>query len=75
MMAILNCETCGEGRAHWLAGPTCPTCRGNPLVGDGRDDWRGYSRARMVQQFGPRLPGDVELLERYRIELGSRSLR
>lgn len=69
-----NCITCGTGRRWWRKKSgnilECPNCGGNPLKEDGRADWDKLQRARMVHQFGPRREGDVELLAKYREELG-----
>lgn len=77
---MTNCRTCGTGQAYWfpIKRPgfmngyqwQCPTCQGNPeIAGSGRPDYADYSRAKMIAQFGPRMAGDVELLERYRAEV------
>ena len=69
---IVNCLTCGTGKDWWvwrIFSFRCPTCEGNPLKGNGRSDWRDFSRARFVKRLGPRREGEVELLERYAGEL------
>jgi len=65
---IVNCLTCGTGKHHWnrsCFGYKCPTCGGNPLRGNGRPDWKDYNRAKMIRRHGPRIEGDMELMERY----------
>ena len=67
-VGLVNCLTCGTGKTWWFPRPDgykCPTCQGDPLKGNGREDWKDYSRAQMIRQFGPRLPGDKELVMRY----------
>jgi len=72
---IKNCKLCGTGKSWWIRRGIikryyyCPTCQGNPLEGNGRVDWKDYSRARMIHQFGPRMDGDKELLDKYYNEI------
>lgn len=71
---LTNCRTCGTGVAHafrtWRGGLKCLVCQGDPNVaGSGRPDYADYSRAKMISVFGPRMPGDTELLARYREEV------
>jgi hypothetical protein len=67
---LTNCRTCGTGVAHavktWRGTLKCLVCEGDPAVaGSGRADYEDYSRANMIRRFGPRMPGDAELLARY----------
>jgi hypothetical protein len=59
----VNCITCGTGKSWWIVRYNgtfwCHVCGGDPLVaGSGNPNWRAEKRRKMVQQFGPRLPGD-----------------
>ena len=66
---VRNCLTCGTGRNLWMPRGRhyiCPTCEGDPLKGNGRADWKDWSRAGFIKQFGPRREGDAELYERYK---------
>lgn len=71
---LKNCQTCGRGKNGWVRlsefgtkGYKCGYCGGDPYIeGTGRPDWKEYNRAKMVEHFGPRISGDVELLEKYR---------
>ena len=72
MEEAVNCLTCGTGKNWWsrrVFSFKCPTCGGNPLKGNGRSNWRNFSRAKMVKMFGSRRDGDAELLVRYASEL------
>ena len=66
----MNCTTCMTGSRWWIKQPdgsyVCPMCECDPTAeGVQRDDWEDFIRAKAVAQFGPRRPGDAELLERY----------
>lgn len=65
---IINCQKCGTGKHWWISGPICPVCQGNPILGNGRDDWYDFWRYKMIKQFGVRREGDAELLVRYQEE-------
>ena len=70
-MKNVNCLTCGTGSRWWKRRGLfwqlrCPVCGGNQnKAGSGRVDWRVHSRWEMIKKFGPRMPGDIELLSRY----------
>lgn len=69
---LLNCVKCGHGRMYWILRGDhwyCPYCQGDPIAGDGRDDFSDFNRARMVNRFGSRMDGDAELVEKYRKEM------
>jgi len=52
----VNCLTCRTGKRWWvrrIRSWVCPTCDGDPLKGNGREDWREHQRAMMLFYFGP----------------------
>lgn len=72
--ALCNCLTCGHGRSYWTPLQNnkweCPSCGGDPFTaGSGRADWKDFGRAKMVAMFGPKMPGDIELVQKYASEL------
>ena len=71
---VTNCRTCGQGSRWWSKfSGRCSTCDGDPHVaGSGRSDWKDWQGAQFVNMFGSRMPGDEELLARYRNEIRAR---
>mgnify|MGYP001565122496 CR=1 FL=1 len=72
---IVNCLLCGEGKSHWdknINGYKCPTCEGDPLIGNGQKDWKDFNRAKFIMMYGPRMEGDEEIFSKYREELSKK---
>ena len=58
-----NCRTCGTG-SRWWVGNRCSNCGGDGRKGgSGDSDHRVRTRQRMTKMFGPKLEGDILLLD------------